>query len=174
MAYKRGSVARPRRKLVWARTLVAGSISSTTFPAPGDVAYVNLLGQFETQYGADMLGCTIMRLRGRVGFVVTGVNTASIAQLIFGARIATQESSSPPAPLTELPDSAGPATSPHADWMCYAPINSTFNGDDSGLIDVKSMRRLDELNQYFLGAFQMGNNSAATFNATLSTLLALP
>lgn len=174
MAYKRGSVRTPRRKLVWARTLFAGSIASQA--APQDTLFVNLLGQFETQYGADMLGCTIMRIRGNLTWSATGQTTVpSIAQLIVGVRIATQESSLPPAPLTELPDTAGPALSPHSDWMLFHPVTSYVNGDGSNVIDAKSMRKLDELGQYLLMAIQPGNVSmAATVNGTFSTLLALP
>lgn len=164
-------VRAPKRKLVWARTLIGGSIASQA--APQDTQFVNLLGQFETAYGADMLGCTIMRIRGVVTWS-SGEGVLETDMLIVGARIATAETSGVPTP-SSLDDSKGPATSVHDDWMFYQPMRAAAVGGHENVIDVRSMRRLDELGQYLLVAFQFGRPSqAATFSAVFSTLIALP
>jgi len=131
-----------RRKFVWARhTLVGATIAS------GVPVKVNLLAQFEAAYGANLLGATITRIRG---YIVAGNNISPTAtgQLTVGVRIGADSEVSA--------DNNDPVTQPYLDWMLWEPfVYQSLPADRqtsdsvalSREIDVKSQRKLEELNQ---------------------------
>lgn len=180
----------PRRKLVWARTTFGGTLDLNQVAPTNDSLFFNILGQFETAYGADLLGCTIIRHRGLWSYTVTGDTGSALdlGILTYGARIETEETRGV-APSVELPDNAGPFSSPHADWSTYEPmgidravvVSGLYRSSGTHTFDSKAMRRLDELNQYFLGALQFNAAQVAgspdvnlLVTGVTSTLIALP
>lgn len=162
-----------RRKLIWARQpAVDGNIPV------GGTTQVDLLANFETLYGAQLIGCTVMRIRGKVSVAsaVSAPATSAPLPSVMGILVTNG---------TVIPGTvAGPIASPYEDWMMY---DSAYLSHGSELIapglpslalvefDVKSMRKIDELQQRLLWVIQ--NHPGAplrNFNLTTSVLLALP
>lgn len=185
-----GSSRRPRakrRKLIWARvTNEAGvTVIADVFGTPTSApTRVNLLAGFETAYGANLIGVTILRTRGIMGIQLPNATED------FGVRAGikvTDDISSTVVAADNLYDPAATGGA-HDDWMLWEPFfvprhAATPLGthlDGSGLpgrvIDVKSTRRLSELGQ----ALVLDMNSQSTAGADpvvffdLSLLLALP
>lgn len=157
-----------RRKLVWARHSTTGATVSTVLPIK-----VNLLDQFETRYGANLLGATVTRIRG---LIVCGNNISPSAtgQLKFAARIGA---------ASEVGgDLNDPVTQPYLDWMLWEPFSYLSLPDTpqtvdsmalSRVIDVKSQRRLEELDQE-LQMWVAASSTTFAFSWDLSILLKLP
>ena len=172
MAYGRGrrGVVRPRRKLIWARTIQPSvSLNTQITAAP---YRQDLLSAFETAYGAQLIGCTVMRMRGVIRL---GPSSAGTSNVVVAARIGD---------ASELVGASiaqqSPVTDQTADWMMYQPLVTevTAERDSSTIVyfDVKARRKLDELQQSLL-LYAGGDNPAAStaaFNYTLSLLIALP
>jgi len=158
----------PRRKLVWARTS-----TETTFAtaAPFTPFQADLLAGFVARYGADPVGCTVARIRG----YVQCTSTVTLTPLVVAARTGTEGEVA----ATDFnPMTAGE----YNDWMMYEPMlaglaaREPFGDVGARLVDIKSMRKLEELDEtLFLYA---GTDLAAAgtiqlaFN--LSVLLMLP
>jgi hypothetical protein len=134
---------------------------------------VNLLDQFETAYGANLLGATVTRIRG---VVVAGNNIAPVAtgQLLLSARVGVSSEVSA--------DNNDGITQPYADWMLWEPFvfqNLPASGQTadswalSRTIDVKSQRRLDELNDE-LQMWIAASSTSFAYSWNLSILLKLP
>ena len=169
---RRGTRRAPLRKFVWARSIGQGVINA---PDTEPVGYsTDLLQQFKDAYGADPLGCTVMRIRGKVVWSV-GQDLGVVGIGAIGIRTFTE-------PLT--PDEEGPLTAPHADWMMYQPAYTYRPTAQDGAawyalqmydIDVKSNRKLEELGQG-LGLFTEHNIAGVTGNIhyNLSIGLKLP
>lgn len=138
--FARGGVRRaPRRKFVWDRTFGTS--------AAGDTG-VDLLAPFRSQPGATHLGATIMRVRGYILPLEAGTSTAAAG--VAGLRIDTWN--------TDVTEPANqPVLQPNYDWMAWLPWNIltnsvhpvvTWNAEASPwTVDVKSNRKLEELNQ---------------------------
>lgn len=134
----RGRAPARSRKFVWARRTLNNQ------PTPADQPFwLNILDQFETEYGAQLLGATVMRIRGKIMFItpeVTNVNFAMAAGII----VDSDEN------IADGVDD-GPWHAPHKDWMAYEPV--IFSGQDPTFqnyvwdIDVKSNRKIEELGQ---------------------------
>lgn len=167
MATRRSSSRPQRRRLVWARyrttsvAVVAGT-AFTAFP----------LDTFETAYGAQLLGCTIMRVRGCItAKMVAGTN----ASFTVAMKVADLPGVNP-----EAPASSGI----NDDWFMYetwASVTSTPTALEPSLqlqkeVDVRARRRLDELGQRLVLAAETSSAGAGqyTFTAVLSILVALP
>lgn len=112
-------------------------------------AHIDLLSAFETAYGAQLIGCTVVRVRG----VVAVLGAAGADTVLYRAtlHIGTQQEA---ARATVAADSAYDAQSASHDYMMFEPfIGATAaNGVDGSMaqarmIDVKSARKLEELNQ---------------------------
>ena len=147
---------------MWARENVGAIIAAQTtsgFP---------LLADFQTAYGAQLLGATVVRVRGETRF--KPVAAASYSTV---------------AAMAVLPDNT-PTVDPlgttgaFIDWMAYQPILGDIaqTGADSvraNTWDVKSSRKIEELGE---GLFMMVSNplagTAAEFSAVLSIGLKLP
>lgn len=132
---------------------------SPTFLPP---AQTDLLAPFEVQYGAQLIGCTITRIRGLVTVGTIG-ETNNFGFVRVTCHVADQFQAVR-APVPE--DNAYNADSASLDYMMFEPFQAPISGDDltidsapenpgngpasQRLIDVKSMRRLGELNQSLL------------------------
>ena len=134
------------RKFVWARHFFAGTMT-------GDALASDLLSQFETDYGAQLIGCTITRIRGYMYAIASDAETDTLNAFRAGIRVSTGNLDI----SSGVPDQS-PWTDENADWMAWEPfatVNtpSTATADDplsARLIDVKAQRRLDELGERLL------------------------
>jgi len=168
MVRQRSSVRRgsgQRRKMVWARSQTTGVTVPTV-----DGIQLNLLSNFETEYGANLIGATVVRIRGAV---VLAPQVAGNSSAIFAVRVSND---------ADATAGGGPFDSPYADWMAFEPFVTVDSGtlDPTGdspltgrLIDVRAQRKLEEINEQ-LTAWIQSANQAHTFGAHLSILLKLP
>ncbi len=155
------------RKFVWARQNGQVAVDSD------QGITIDLLSNFQQAYGADILGSTVMRVRGTV-FWNSGDVTLTAISAVVGIRVADQ---------TELQaDAEGPISSMHADWMAYQTTildsgSDTYYQADRLGIDVRSSRKMEELGQTL--ALSFGTDAAAggtalTAKYILSVGLKLP
>lgn len=171
VARRRVSRGTARRKLVWARRA-----EEQFAVAAGNFNGLNLLGDFETAYGANLIGCTVVRIRIRwAPFVAdtTGQPVAGMGvRVVDEADISTSVSTSPLGPMNDI----------HADWMAWdtSVATQTLAGGSqvgplvSRYVDVKAMRKVDELGQ---GLYMLVDHVAAipvTYSVSTSVLVALP
>lgn len=166
----------PRRRLVWAR--IGGGYQFTT-GAPFNAAAVDLLTSFQARYGADPVGCTLMRIRG---LITATHGSAAGVELVAAARVGNDYEAS--LTTTEQNPLTNGLTN---DWFMYEPfVAGTGAGSGSlywagsdvaaRLIDVKARRKLEELDQTLI--MNIGSSTATVGTASgifvLSMLLALP
>lgn len=158
----------PRRKLVWART---GPVENQTKTAGvAGTSRTDLLAQFQTTYGAQLLGCTVMRIRGTWAYVAAVGDIKK--PITCGIRVFDEAHN-----IATLP---GPITDPHADWMYYETLlanepqvaGTTYTG--RSVFDVRSRRKIEELGQGLAIAFEGNSAVAQDFWWQASVLLALP
>lgn len=157
----------PRRKLVWARAWSGADISI----AQNATAQIDLLSQFQALLGADLVGCTIMRIRGTVALQNTTAGLGLHAG--FGIMVG-------PADLTAA--QTDPDAHPGDDWMYWRRFlaNQAVAGEfarvDNFDFDVRAKRKLDEVALNLWGGFTNKNNAAGNIAISwaTSTLIALP
>lgn len=145
---RRGTRRAPLRKFVWART--TGTLSE-----PGTRG-ADLLDVFQTEYGAQLLGATVMRIRG---YLIPDLTSALTPGLITGhvGIIVEQDQE-----LTDQAVENTPSARPHDDWMAWlpflldnnqqaglqAPGNASWNAEAHPWgVDIKSNRKIEELGQ---------------------------
>lgn len=174
----------PRRKLVWARTPFSGQVTAAAAPATAAPTSIDALSVFETSLGASPIGATVVRTRGVFQVSSAGANT-EVIQVRLTAHIADNNY------IDRGPnanDNAFDQLSMNRDFFIYEPFlvvgdNQTpdFAGSDSTsrLIDVKSSRKIEELNQTMVlevHAFQPAGTEvvALSFTGDFSMLLMLP
>lgn len=155
-----------QRKFVWDRTL--GTI------APPNTG-VDLLAPFRAQPGATHLGATIMRVRGFI--IPSEAFTGGAAVGNVGLRIDNWNED--PAEVANQP-----VLQPDADWMFWGPWNvgirtafleATWNQQASvWSVDVKSNRKLEELNQtlWLFGDQTGAADRTYTYNLSIGMKLA--
>lgn len=155
---------------MWAR--VAGAITLS----PGGFSRGDLLADFQTTYGAQLIGATLVRVRG-----IMACQTSAATTDFQGVRWAAAVEQNPGAAAMAAGD--GPFTGDHKDWMVFEPFAVAgagqigVNQDPAGrVIDVKSMRRIEELNEEFFYAAEAdaGNTAAVTLYFDLSIGIKLP
>lgn len=146
------------RKFVWARHTFVGE--QTGAAVGGD-----LLSQFETDYGAQLIGATITRIRGYAFAQATDATDNTINQYRMGIRVLSGNLD-----LSGTVPDQDPWTDENADWMAWMPFASVVAvgglpiGDsvlNAMRVDVKAQRRLDELGERLV-LFQAGNPGAPT------------
>lgn len=141
----------------------------------------DLLSTFEAAYGANLIGCTIMRVRG---YYWINVPPASVVSLRVG--IKKTDNATPPDAAESL-FSAGQFGGAHDDWMGFEVlaggplgVDGQYPPGDMGyrLVDVRSRRRIDELGErldlYASGLGAGTVSGAVSFAFDLSVLVALP
>lgn len=163
-----------RRKLVWARHAEEQfTVPTATFNA------LNLLGTFETAYGANLIGCTVVRIRLRWSAFIADTTGQPVAGL--GVRVADEADITTSAPADPL----GPLSDLHADWMAWdttlmtvlqgGTTNPSLAGPlASRYLDVKAMRKFDELGQGVYAVFEHTAAVNVVYNVSTSVLVALP
>lgn len=108
----------------------------------------NILSDFEAEYGAQLIGCTIARVR-IAGAVFSTFPAGTFASPAVGLLKAAQQ---------EVVTTSNPTVGvgKHVDWMYFrgVPLNGGFAtapADNINFLrfedDVKSMRKLDELGE---------------------------
>lgn len=156
----------PTRKLVWARTGPTAAVKS----AGANSVRVDLLSAFQTSYGAQLLGCTVMRIRGSWMYVSA---VGDIKQpMVAGIRVFDEAGNIALTP--------GPITDPHADWMYYEAnmpwitqvAGTTYAGMTN--FDVRSRRKIEELGNGLAMVFEDTATLARDMWYQASVLLALP
>lgn len=129
----------------------------------------DLLDDFNTRYGADLVGFTVVRMRGYMAVTST---VAACLPLVVGVHRASEGEVA----STEF----NPATNgEYLDWMLYEPFVGFPDGGNGAAqtymcareIDVKASRRLDELDQTIM--LYAGTDSATAGTITLRYHLSL-
>lgn len=177
----------PRRKLVWARH------ASSVLVNEGGLLSIFPLSAFEGTYGAQLIGSTVMRVRGVICVALFGSSAGTPAN---GAiRVAAR--------ITDHADLAGQdytigalyGNQAQADWFMFEPflldnggaaLNGTEEGDMTSAseirhIDVRARRKFQELDQtveMLIGSPAVdappGFSSSVRVSLDLSFLIALP
>ena len=153
-----------RRKFVWGRFTVNQTIQ------PAQVVRYDLMDDFNTRYGADLLGATVVRIRG--GMQVRSTNPGE--ELIWTA-IVQPDSGDP-----NIGPDEGPIQNAFADWMMVEPFATSGPNADSvtaaRLVDCQASRKMEELGESLFGyaAAPAGNVGNLEFWAYLSIGLKLP
>lgn len=157
-----------RRKLVWARQANTGAAIAA---GAGATFGADLLAPFRAQLEARTPGITVMRIR--LQWIVVSADTQSRA-VLMGVRRYTESTGTPGQDATDV---AGPAEDPHADWMAFDShlLGPDVAGTDVQRdVDVKSMRKLDEVSDSLAIVFQAADELAAQVRYVASVLVALP
>lgn len=152
----------PRRRMFWAR-----ETGFASFNANNLAGVSNLLQRFEGEYGADLFGFTVTRIRGHMSHFMDSTLTEPVQTTEWITRGIMVESESD---IATMDDQAvfqnTPYTSPHDDWMWarnqvgVTPPSQVGTGlearqqtfaqqlaENRFEFDLKSQRRLDELGQ---------------------------
>lgn len=142
------------RKFVWVRRQLFQG------PASNVETGTDLLSTFETAYGAQLIGCTIVRIRGLM-FAFTDEAAGAVDSFRMAARVTSGNVDI----STAVPDLT-PFTDENADWMLYEPfINFTGNTDghvgNIRYVDNQSSRKIEELGERFV-MFHGSNPAAPT------------
>lgn len=148
--------------------------SGSTLPAPGRLG---LLDTFESAYGANLIGCTVMRIRGRIWQPVLPAAT-----LQYRVGIKVSDNRTPPDAAENLFD-AREIGGAHDDWMGWyvlagGPASAGISDNMTMVdVDVRSRRKVDELGQR-LELYTSGFTGLAAAEGVLaldlSVLVALP
>jgi len=131
---------------------------------------INPLGSFETQFGAQLLGATIVRVRGVMFAEATAAPLAGSHQpLVLGMRIVDEAEATPLV-------AQSPTVDLHADWFVYEPFYasmSTLSDTNGWKFDSQSSRKLEELGQGV--RMSVGNSGGPTivFSSVISLGLKL-
>ena len=154
-----------RRKFVWARH--SGTFTGTS----AQLSRTRLLQEFQDDYGADLIGATLVRVRG---VIVCYTADTTAGGLTVAGTVKTDTSAA-----VDLVNE-GPANRPHADWFMWEPFYADGAHDYSSaarrIIDVKSSRKIEEIDEeaYLYIATGPSNPAAITCDYTLSIGLKLP
>lgn len=184
---------RPRRKLVWARW------ASDLAVGNGGIIALAPLSHFETTYSSQLIGCTLMAIRGTItvslrGPTFIGGATAS-GRVRVGMRVTDHADLAP----QDYAIDAMFNNQAHADWFMFEPFclhNSgtiaaagdevdTTTASETRQIHVKAMRKFQELDQtlelvagapnpVFAAPNPAPNSAPLTCMFDLSMLIALP
>jgi len=158
----------PRRRTIWARTAVAGTVAA----AGSDTE--NLLANYLAGDGSIGVGLTVVRTIMHLQFVTTTAEASNLG-LLGGLVVSEDSSPTPPLPLAQ----GG------SDWMDYywyravAPWSTIDPPVGDEIItsydrDVHSMRRIDEIGQSLFLCFENTGGQTVVYSGYVSTLLKLP
>lgn len=163
--------ASSRRKLVWNRLIFQTTLTQAN---PGFTA--NCLEPLQTDIGAQLLGCTVMRIRGRVNWQTIGSNVNQVVGAI-GVRPITDDSL-PFGAVALANIASGPAHIPgrHMDWMMYEPVSIPEGNWQDINIDTRARRKVDELGDgimFYADAGTLAGTDTVKVAGVLSFLIAL-
>lgn len=160
-----------RRKLVWNRVITSVNLTAAN---PGFT--VNCLEPLQTDIGAQLIGCTVMRIRGRLNVNFEGTSTTPVQGAIGVRRISDDSLAFGAVALANI--SSGPSHIPgrHMDWMLYEPYALPANNWVDLSFDTKARRKVDEVGDGIM--LYMDSTLAGTDHVEiagiLSFLIALP
>jgi hypothetical protein len=156
-----------RRQLVWA----TDALPATSIGAGAKLNQRDLLGNLETP-GAGILGATVMRIHATFAFTWLNTDTAPAVYIAYIVDDAPT--------VTNL----DPSTAFGDDWMLLSQITpgscnrqlvalstTLYAGHE---IDLRSKRRLGELNDKLFLAMENPGTQAVSVSAFTRTLVALP
>jgi len=150
----------PRRKLVWCE------LNQTLTLAAGHTSNLNMLTQFSVA-GASTLGVTVMRTILNIQ-VATFVAAADYLEwgLVVGR-------------LADVGTVTALAGTPELDWSYHDILFPGSSGPDVNVserfrYDVRSKRKVQELDQVYLWAFLNGSAGTQVLQLFSRTLVALP
>lgn len=125
--------------------------------------------------GSGLIGCTILRIRGRIQW---NLATAGITNAVVGIRVGDQAELAGASIAQQNPAAVGQ----NDDWMAYEPfmpatsaLTDSFDTQHGRIVDIKAKRKIDELGEALL-LFAGGNSAVAAtapLSFTLSILVAL-
>jgi len=157
--------SQPRRKLVWADTLVAQA--AITAPQQTD-----LLAGLRAVAGAGTLGVTVVRCHISQNAVVAAGTGDNATNVRVGLIVV---------PVTVEAVDIAPVTEPELDWMWnvrYHVGNTaiTIPHDNSTQVDIRSKRKVDEIGQTLMHVVEpeLGSATSLTYRAHVRVLLMLP
>lgn len=167
--------ARSFRRPVWIRSIN----TPTAVPVAQSVVGIDLLpqGSPPTDVGLDRgarVGSTIMRVRGSVAYVNTGVSSMNVAWFVFGITVCSEVAT--PNPYTEV------ANWQWLYWGIHMPEQGAIlvtNGTENSWareFDVKAKRIITQPGETLKASIAWPHATAANFhdyNVTTSTLLKL-
>ena len=150
---------RSRRKLVWGRFFTNSSIITA-----GDVK-LTPLADLETALGANLIGATVMRLRGRFVYLsTTGTVSVQTGIMVGSATVAAGQVT----PLNR-----------YEDWMYWDSYHSSgagFTAIEPALpihLDLKAKRKLEEVDQELQILIHNSGATTCTFFWMCNVLVAL-
>lgn len=137
----------PRRKFIWARKAGRGIINAPDTEPPG--LNLDCLDDFKAAYGADLLGATLVRVRGQILVHIPDQAAMQAGLVVVGMRTYTES------PDGDVVDEETPLDQPYGDWLMYQP-SIIWKGrqlvDPTNCyavhrydVDIKSSRRFEEL-----------------------------
>jgi hypothetical protein len=150
-----------RRKLVWTTSVVANNTI-----ANGVVTATDLLAGLEVA-GASVLGITVMRIHAQFSTAFAAVGDRITAGIVVGSSADTG-------------NQLDPAVLPDLDWMLNRAVfpnssGATVNAVEPWEIDLRSKRKMQELNQRLFFAWKPATSGGTTsLSAQFRTLIALP
>lgn len=170
----------PRRKLVWARQ--NGSALVTTAVAPALTAPIRLdvLDQFVAAYGAALIGCTIVRIRGIMSLGATAPTAAQSITAAFYIGDANDVVRGPNANDNFYDTNAAGkdyfGVEPFIAPTAAAQARIAGSEPTSRMIDIRSMRKLEEVSQRLICDFSGAGTvvSSASLDFDFSVLIMLP
>jgi len=168
-SFNRRPSAAPRRKRVWSR-----EVNDVTIAA-GGVGQLDLLADFATGYGANIVGATVGRVRMNLVWETTSTPNSRDA-LTFGVRVGGRQ-------VDTIDQDPGDAIGRHLDWMYWRQFFPVGESSSAGVlgtaaleVDIKAQRRMEELGQtlWFVISGTTDASIAGTAGVAASTLLLLP
>lgn len=147
----------PKRNLFWARFTTLRTFTETNL-----ATVLNPLAQFNEEYGANLFGFTVTRIRGHYTWATSdGTDVNTTYNLSFGIRPdESVDSSAGNADTDDEQLAKIPVNDPYSDWMYVrnnvASTLGTGSGDYSFAqqlrdnrveLDIRSQRRFSELRQ---------------------------
>jgi len=193
---RRNTIRRPRRKLIWVRYFDGAILDPEGVNS--DQALIRYpLGQFEVDYGAQLLGATVMAVRGPVTATLVEPADEQTTEAFACARFAMR--------VIDVSDQdnnydfdAIYTDQAHADWFLWEPFllhnggilgagdpnnletPEATTGSETRMLNNRSKRKIEELDQTIelhIGVPSNGsnhNNCFIHFFWDLSFLIALP
>lgn len=148
-----------RRKFIWARHFFVGA--GAVPAATGS----DLLSQFEQDYGAQLIGCTITRIRGYAFAAPSDAADNTIDAFRMGIRVTSGNLD-----LSTTTPEQGPFADENADWMAWLPFCSVYLGGlpygdgvlNAMRVDVQSQRKIEELGERLV-LFQESGGGSVTW-----------
>lgn len=126
-----------------------------------------MLSGFETAYGAQLIGCTIARVR----LDLTVLTPTAPGGLLYGVRVADVDQATD---LAVAP-TYGPGSRPHLDWMAWGTVlTESSSARAVKEVDVRSMRKVEELGETLVLSVENAGVDSITWGGAISVLVMLP